>query len=91
MREQIKKEIEELKKVVLDLHRSAGSLDEYIQMLENEFEQTGFDDEYSKIFARQIQQYRMDVKTRRGFNKLEEKENDIWQQLINAVDEERAQ
>lgn len=89
MREQIKKEIEELKKVVLDLHRSAGSLDDYIQMLEEELNCSG-DEEYSKIFIRQIQTYRMDVKRNRGFDKLEEKENKIWQQIIDAVKEEGA-
>ena len=34
MRENIKEHIEELKDVVLELHRSAANLDEYVQMLE---------------------------------------------------------
>ena len=36
MRENIKEHIEELKEVILELHRSAANLDEYVQMLEIE-------------------------------------------------------
>ena len=71
--------------MVLDLHRSAGNLDENIRMLEIELEQHEHEDEYSNIFIRQVQRYRADTKTHREYDKLDEKENDIWQQLIDAV------
>ena len=87
MREDIKKQIEGLKEVVLNLYRSAGSLDEYIRLLESELESPGCNDEYMEIYAKQIAGYRMDLKTRRGYDKLDEREKDIWQQLINAVKE----
>ena len=88
MREQIKKQIEELKEVVLDLYRSAANLDENIRLLENELEYPEHNDEYSKIYIQQIRRYRLDTKTHREYDKLDEKELAIWQQIIDAVKEE---
>ena len=87
MREDIKKRIEELKEVVINLYRSAGSLDEYIRLLESELEHPVCNNEYAEIYAKQIAGYRMDLKERRGYDKLDEREKEIWQQLINAVKE----
>ena len=91
MRENIKEHIEELKEVVLELHRSAANLDEYIQMLEMELGNPVLENKYADMLTKRYQTYRMVYKHDRGFNKLDEKENDIWMQLIASVNEEGAQ
>ena len=91
MRENIKEHIEELKEVVLELHRSAANLDEYVQMLEIELGNPALENKYADMLIKRCQTYRMVYKHDSGFNRLNEKENDIWMQLIASVNEEGAQ
>ena len=91
MRENIKEHIEELKEVVLELHRSAANLDEYVQMLEIELGNPVLKNKYADMLTKRYQTYRMEYKHTRGFDRLNEKENDIWMQLIASVNEEGAQ
>ena len=91
MSENIKEHIEELKEVVLELHRSAANLDEYVKMLEIELDNPVLENKYADMLIKRYQTYRMFYKHDRGFNKLNEKENDIWMRLIASVNEEEAQ
>ena len=91
MQENIKEHIEELKEVVLELHRSAANLDEYVQMLEIELGNPVLENKYADMLTKRYQTYRMAYKHDREFDKLNEKESDIWMQLIASVNEEGAQ
>ena len=91
MRENIKEHIEELKEVVLELHRSAANLDEYVQMLEIELGNPVLENKYADMLTKRYQTYRMAHKDDRELDKLNEKESDIWMQLIASVNEEGAQ
>lgn len=91
MREEIKKQIEEMKGIVLDLHRSAGNLDEQIRLLENELDDPGCNGVYVNMYVQHLCRHRNDFKLDRKYNDFDEKEDKIWQQLINAVRGDRAQ
>jgi hypothetical protein len=79
----IKDLIEELKGVVLDLHRSAGNLDQLIQTIEIEEGAPSNKEEYLKMYIRSQGLYREDFKKARGYNELDEKEKIIWKKLIS--------
>ena len=55
MQENIKEHIEELKEVVLELHRSAANLDEYIQMLEIELGNPALENKYADMLIKRCQ------------------------------------
>ena len=84
MNEEIKNLINELKEVVMELHRNAGHLDDNITSLEYLLSEE--DDKDSVRFL--IQSYR---RTRamydhsHQYSELIDKENDIWQRLLKAT------
>ena len=84
MNENTKTFIEELKKVVLDLHRSAGQLDEIIQSIETEMENNDSDKNYMDMYISHMLRYRLDAKDSKGYNQLETRELAIWDQLIKS-------
>ena len=77
MSENVKKLIEELKEVMIELHRSAGNLDRAIREIERDY--TNTDDKL--LFVKVQAKYRENSK-HYLFNNLEERENEIWQKLI---------
>jgi hypothetical protein len=74
--------IEELKEVVLALHRSAAQLDEIIQEMEMENRHEG---EWFTMLVASRARYREDFKQYRDYKRLEERENLIWQKLIDNL------
>lgn len=83
MPEEITKLIEELKEIVLYLHRSAGNLDEVIQNIENGKNRSGDLSTFIGVYR----QYRVTCKTLH-YSNLDKRENDIWQKIVNTIKEE---
>lgn len=81
--------IEELKAIVTDLHRTAAQLDEIIQQMEIE-EKSIVTAEYHQMFVRSEFSYRKDFKRARGYSDLEERENLIWQKLLENLKKEES-
>lgn len=84
-KELVQKEIEELKRIVIDLHRSAGSLDVIVQHLETTLSEK---DEDSRFFTSYIQaekDYRRSMKEALSYDRLEEREDDVWYKLLKAI------
>lgn len=73
----MKKEIEELKEVVMALHRSAGNLDEIICVLEDVEEG---DEQYYKAYIKSQADYRKELREA-CFKDLDKKEDDIWNSI----------
>lgn len=86
----IKKSIEELKEVMMDLYRSAGALDELIRLIESTSEAYSDNTEYMNRFMKIQAQFRMDHKHTAGFDILEDRERLIWQDLIKATESEES-
>lgn len=87
MSKEIKGTIEELEAVVRDLHRSAANLDNIIQSIE--LNEVYHNDTYHLMDVVQEAQYRRDFKQVRKYNQLEERENLIWQKLIENLKTEK--
>ena len=86
---QITKRIDKLKEVVMDLHRSAGQLDQLIQSIENEL--VGGDEidkDFLMVFVKSQEQYREQFKTAREYHILDEKEEFYWEKLLQAIEKE---
>lgn len=79
----MKEFIGELKGVVLDLHRSAGNLDQLIQTIEFEEGAPSNKEDYLKMYIRSQGLYREDFKKALGYNELDEKEKTIWEKLMS--------
>ena len=75
MNKETEKCIEELKEVVMDLHRSAGNLDSIIQAIESEKDSS---EEYVKIMIASQCNWRHGLRK----NELDKKEDIIWEQMI---------
>lgn len=80
--------IEELKAIVMDLHRSAAQLDDIIQRIE--LDKETHNDKYHLMFVRTEQLYREDLKRVRGYSDLEERERLIWQKLLENLKKEES-
>lgn len=87
MNTNITKSLDELKTIVMALHRSAGMLDDMIQMIELEACKEG-DEEYLKMYIKQLFNYRKEGKKRKGYSELDEMEADIWARLLTDAREE---
>ena len=87
-KEEIKKEIEELKTIVMNHIRTASNLDTCIQLLE-EFIEKENDSIYIQYAIGSIYNDRMDMmrKLRKRFNDLDETERLHWETLLKIVEE----
>lgn len=81
MNEETKKLIEELKGIVLDMYRSAGDLDQWIQQLESVLNDEDMDADVLNTHVKMLMSYRMQVKYNKGFRAIETKEDSIWTRL----------
>lgn len=78
--------LEELKDVMLNLHRSASNLDTIITEIENEiYNNDDLEKDFLKIFVEYQQNHREDSEHRRGFKELNCKEKEIWNKLIESL------
>lgn len=89
METNINKTLDELKTIVMALHRSAGQLDELIQQIElDAFKQT--DEEHLQMFIKQCFNYRSYAKRCKGYSELDEMEADIWARLLTDARHEES-
>lgn len=86
MDENTKKLLEDLKKIVSDLHRSAGQLDDILQDIEIVSEGIN-DPEYMRAYILTHANYRKDAILVR-FKDLEKKERSIWEELRKTLKKE---
>ncbi len=89
MNEKTKQQIEELKSIVRDLHRSAGKLDDMIQQIELCASQETTDSKYMLLIAASYSGIREDKK-RVGFGDLDKRETTAWTNLLESLREEEA-
>lgn len=87
----VKSAIEELRKVVMSLYRSAGNLDTVLESIELELDDTKTTDLYTEFFCRSKQIYRSDVKKAAGFSGLDEAEAEAWKKLLEALHNEETE
>ena len=86
---QVTKRINKLKDVVMNLHRSAGQLDQLIQSIENELVgRDEIDKDFLMVFVKSQEQYREQFKTAREYHILDEKEEFYWEKLLQAIEKE---
>ena len=86
MNDDVKNRLEELKSIVLSLHRSAGQLDEIIMSIENEINNNVYaDKEFLRLFIKTQCDYRNDKQLYSDLNELDMKERIIWVKLIEAA------
>lgn len=82
-----KKQIEELRSIVTSLYRSAGQLDQSLQVIENTLPVNGEDSEYFKMLVAHESRHRKDCK-RVIFGDLEKREDTAWTNLLESLKEE---
>lgn len=81
MSENTKKLIEELKEVMMDLHRSAGQLDEAIRSIETEIEEES-DTERIRYFIAAQANFRDTFIHHYSYTNLDQREKDLWNKLL---------
>lgn len=83
------KRVNKLKDVVMNLHRSAGQLDQMIQSIEAELHgRDEVDKEWLHVFVKSQMQYREDFKTAKEYHTLDEREEFYWEKLLQAIEKE---
>lgn len=86
MDKNIQKRLDKLKEVVMNLHRSAGQLDQMIQSIEVELVgKDEIDKEWLMIFVKSQEDYRENYKTAHEYHILDEKEEFYWEKLIETI------
>ena len=85
MNDEIKNLIDELKEVVMELHRSAGNLDDCIQTMEQLLSEEDLNDkDCARFIIRSGNRSRAESDYNHQYYKLIDKENGIWQRLLIA-------
>lgn len=77
------KKLDELRNIRLALFRSAACLDDVIKNIERL--DGSSNDEYVKLFIRTQRSYREDCVKIREYDKLNEQEQNAWQNLIDSL------
>lgn len=88
MNTNITKTLDELKTIVMALHRSAGELDKIVQMIE--VEAYSGNEDYLAIYIKQCQNHREAIKKHNGYSDLDEMETDIWARLLTDIKREES-
>lgn len=84
---EVTKRVNELKDVVMNLHRSAGQLDQMIQSIELElFGREEIDKKYLEAFVKSKMAYRENFKTAKGYHTLDEREEFYWEKLLQTIE-----
>jgi uncharacterized protein YjgD (DUF1641 family) len=89
MNDEIKKLIEELEVIVLDMYRNASDLDQWIQHVERTINDETIDPELKNLHIMMNASYRRDVKRLKNFNSLDGREESVWERLILSTDPNR--
>lgn len=85
MNEEIKNLINEMKEVVMELHRSAGDLDDCIQSLERYLAHEKIAEDQIAFAIRLYKVKRIDHCNEHDYHKLVDKEYDIWNCLLDTT------
>lgn len=83
-----KSAVEELRRIVMCLYRSAGNLDNILQSVELELDKSRSDYLYTEMFCRSKRMYREDITKAAGFIGLDDLEAEAWNKLLEAFSEE---
>ena len=83
-----KSAVEELRRIVMCLYRSAGNLDNILQSVELELDKSRSDSLYTEMFCRSKRMYREDIAKAAGFIGLDVLEAEAWNKLLEAFSEE---
>ena len=83
-----KSAVEELRRIVMCLYRSAGNLDNILQSIELELDKSRSDSLYTEMFCRSKRMYREDVAKTAGFIGLDGLEAEAWNKLLEAFSKE---
>ena len=83
-----KSAVEELRRIVMCLYRSAGNLDNILQSVELELDKSRSDSLYTEMFCRSKRMYREDIAKAAGFSGLDDLEAEAWNKLLEAFSEE---
>lgn len=86
MNEKAKEQIEKMKDLVMQLHRSAGNLDQMIQDIETDMNGVSNVD-YLIHYIKAKQLWRTEIKRHCGFDNFAKDEAKIWNNLIKAIKE----
>lgn len=87
MNENTKKQIEELRSIVMSLYRSAGQLDRALQVIEHTSNGNGEDSEFLRVLVAREYRHRKDYKNV-IFGDLEKREDAAWTKLLESLKEE---
>ena len=82
MNEKTKKCIEEMRRFIMTLHRSAADLDNILDGIENTCD--SMSSEYALMYALTQRVYREDLKKVK-YGDLEKHEDNIWNRLIESL------
>lgn len=77
--------INDLRNLVLQLHRSAGQLDDILRSIETSNETDPY---YAICYIKSLITYREEMKRFAGFNNFDEQEEILWQKLISELKKE---
>lgn len=72
--------INDLKQVVRELYRTAGSLDKYVEMIETDEDRDSL--EWFNMYVSQVQAYRMEYVLKHN---VSESEKEAWHNLREAI------
>lgn len=89
MNEEVKKLIEKLKEVMINMYRSASDLDQWIQQVELKLNDETIDSELMNLYIKTIVSYRRDIRKIKNFDGLGSKEDAFWEMLILETDPNR--
>ena len=87
--EEKKKLIEELKQIMLDMYRNAANLDSFIQCLENPMMTNSGNLEYDKMYVDSQYMHRRYQKSVLDYDRLDERENSVWERIIMEYKKEQ--
>lgn len=86
MNKEIKNLIDELKEVVMELHRSAGNLDDCIQTMEQLLSEEDLNDkDCARFIIQSGTRSRAESNYLHKYSELTDKENSIWRRLLDVV------
>ena len=90
MNEKLKESLDKLKEVMMDLYRSAGTLDESIRIIEGTSEEYSDDADFMNRFMKTQARFRMDHKHNAELDILDLRERSAWQDLIKSTELEES-
>lgn len=85
MGDEEKQVIDEFRRLVMDLHRTAGRLDNIISSIENCYEEYSDDRKMVSDFVELKYRARITSKYDKGYDDLDTREEELWNRLIGLT------